>query len=168
MKISIIKPQTEYAEAIAAICTAGWRQTVEGKLSEEYQKRNVAFWYNHERVINDINAGAYTHAALIDSEVAGVIGGGMTGPDTAEIFMLYVNEMYRYQGIGRRLLEALTREVIDQGASEQWVSVQEDNQRGIPFYEERGFVYQEKRGTLTETGEEQVSFRYVRSLHETL
>lgn len=164
MTISIIKPQAKYAEAIGAICAAGWKQTVEGKLSEEYQKRNVAFWYNRDRVINDINAGAYTHAALIGSEVSGVIGGGMTGPDIAEIFMLYVDETYRYQGIGRRLLEALTREQIDQGAKEQWVSVQEQNHRGIPFYETRGFKYQKSRAEPTETGEEQVSLRYARQI----
>ncbi|SFD60179.1 Ribosomal protein S18 acetylase RimI [Lentibacillus persicus] len=167
MNISIIKPKTEHAEAIAAICAAGWRQTVEGKLSEEYQKRNVSFWYNHERVTNDINRGAYTHAARIDSALAGVIGGGMTGPTTGEIFLLYVEETYRYQGIGKRLLEQLTREQIDLGATEQWVSVQEGNQRGIPFYEARGFIYKAKRVTLTETGEEQVSLRYARRLHKT-
>ncbi|WP_010532422.1 GNAT family N-acetyltransferase [Lentibacillus jeotgali] len=167
MNISVIKPQTKHAAAIAEICATGWKQTVEGKLSEEYQKRNVEFWYNHERVLNDINGGAYTHAALIESDIAGVIGGGMTSSDTSEIFLLYVDETFRYQGIGKRLLESLTREQINQGATGQWVSVQEENQLGIPFYEARGFMYQEKRLTPTETGEVQVSIRYARSLLDT-
>lgn len=164
MDVAIIKPQTKHAEAIAAICAAGWRQTVEGVLSKAYQQQNVEFWYNIERVSNDILKGAYTHVALIDSEVAGVIGGGMTGPGMSEIFMFYVDERYRYQGVGRRLLEALTQEQMNQGASKQWVSVQEGNQLGIPFYEARAFVYQEKRVTSIETGEEQVSLRYRRHL----
>ncbi|QKY69651.1 GNAT family N-acetyltransferase [Lentibacillus sp. CBA3610] len=164
MKVSIIKPQTKHTEAIAAICAAGWKQTVEGKLSEEFQLRNIEFWYNFDRVHQDIQKGDYTHAALHNSKVAGVIGGGLTRPDTSEIFVFYVDETYRYQGIGRRLLEAMTEEQINQGASEQWVSVQEGNQLGIPFYEARGFVYQERSVTLTETGEEQISLRYARSL----
>ncbi|TFJ93916.1 GNAT family N-acetyltransferase [Lentibacillus salicampi] len=164
MDIAIIKPQTEHTETIAAVCAAGWRQTVEGTLSEEYQRENVAFWYNHDRVRQDIRKGAYTHVALADSKIAGVIGGGMTGSDTAEIFMFYVDESYRYKGIGTYLLEALTKDHIKNGAERQWVSVQEGNQRGIPFYESRGFVYQERRVTPTGTDEQQVSLRYARLL----
>jgi len=167
LDISIIKPQTEHTETIAAICAAGWRQTVEGILSKEYQAKNIDFWYNLERVRHDIQKGAYTHAALIDSKFAGVIGGGMTGSNTAEIFMFYVDETYRYKGVGTRLLEALTQDHMNNGAVAQWVSVQEGNQRGIPFYESRGFVYQERSVSPTDTSEEQVSLRYKRSLPET-
>ncbi len=51
------------------------------------------------------------------------------------------------------------------GISEQWVSVQEDNHRGIPFYEARGFLFKENRIKETETGEQQVSLRYARKLN---
>nr|WP_275661812.1 GNAT family N-acetyltransferase [Lentibacillus sediminis] len=132
-------------------------------MSEEYQRKNIEFWYNHARVCNDIQKGAYTHIALAGSNVAGVIGGGMTGSDTAEIFVLYVDETYRYKGIGTLLLDALTKEHRKNGASRQCVSVEEDNQYGIPFYESRGFLCQ-GRETLTETGEQHVSLRYARSL----
>lgn len=164
MNLSIVKANTKYTVAIADICAAGWKQTIEGKLSEEYQTKNVDFWYNHEKVYNDINAGFYSHVALFNSEVVGVIGGAMTGQNVGEIFVLYVDEAYRYKGIGRRLLNAFTEQQIDSGATEQWVSVQEGNQRGIPFYEARGFVYQKEKNTITETGEEQVSLRYSRQL----
>ncbi|MCM3587450.1 GNAT family N-acetyltransferase [Mesobacillus maritimus] len=164
MKISIMKPAVEHAASIAAICTTGWKQTVEGVLSEDYQKQNVEFWYNLDRVRSDILQGSYSHIGVIDSEIVGVIGGGMTGPAASEVFVLYVDETYRYQGVGRLLLEALTQEQIEQGAEEQWVSVQEGNQRGIPFYEARGFVYQTNQITDTDTGEQQVSLRYSRSL----
>ncbi|MFZ3579477.1 GNAT family N-acetyltransferase [Virgibacillus sp. DJP39] len=45
-----------------------------------------------------------------------------------EIYVLYVDETYRYKGIGRKLLEALTLQQMNKGATEQWVSVQEGNQ----------------------------------------
>lgn len=164
MNVSINKPTENHIEAISAICSAGWKQTVEGKLSEEYQEQNVAFWYNHERIRSDMEAGYYTHVALIDSNVAGVIGGGLTSPGVSEVFILYVDEAYRYKGIGRLLLEALTELQKEQGATAQWVSVQEGNQRGIPFYEARGFKLQGKKTELTDTGEEQVSLRYSREV----
>ncbi|MFC4560163.1 GNAT family N-acetyltransferase [Virgibacillus kekensis] len=166
MEVTIAKPSEHHTEGIASVCAAGWRQTVEGKLSVAYQEQNVEFWYNHQRVRDDIKAGNYSHVALHNLEVVGVAGGGMTGPKTGEVFVLYVDESCRYQGIGRQLLEALTDEQIELGANEQWVSVQEDNQYGIPFYEARGFIFQEKRITETETGEKQVSRRYLRKLRE--
>ena len=54
MNISIIKPDIKHTEGITEVCSTGWKQTVEGTLSEEYQKKNVDFWYNHDRVYNDI------------------------------------------------------------------------------------------------------------------
>ncbi|QDP39390.1 GNAT family N-acetyltransferase [Radiobacillus deserti] len=162
MNISIERPQPNQAEAIAEICSIGWKQTVEGKLSKEYQSQNVKFWYNQEKILNDIEAGSYTHVAIVHSKVVGVIGGAMTAPEIGEVFVLYVDETYRYKGIGRLLLAALTEQQKEQGAKEQWVSVQEDNQRGIPFYEARGFTFQRKKITKTDTGEEQVSLRYFR------
>lgn len=164
MEVIIAKPTENHIEAISAICSAGWKQTVAGKLSEAYQERNVDFWYNHERIRSDMEAGSYTHVALIDFDVTGVIGGGLTSPGVSEIFMLYVEETYRYKGIGRLLLEALTELQKEQGAAEQWVSVQEGNQRGIPFYGARGFRLQGKKTELTDTGEEQVSLRYAREI----
>lgn len=95
MNVSIIKPTENHIEAISAICSVGWKQTVEGELSEEYQEQNLAFWYYHERIRSDMEAEYYSHVALIDSNVAGVIGGGMTSAGVSEVFMLYVDEVYR-------------------------------------------------------------------------
>lgn len=162
MNLSIIKPTIESAAAIANICSSGWKQTVEGKLSEDYQHANIAYWYNQKRITSNIENGFYTHVALLDSKVVEVIGGGITNSATGEVFVLYVDENYRYKGIGRKLLQALTQEQKDKGTTEQWISVQEDNQRGIPLYEARGFLYKEKRTILTDTSEQQLSIRYAR------
>ncbi|WP_077622926.1 GNAT family N-acetyltransferase [Sediminibacillus massiliensis] len=158
----IIKPRVEHTEAIAAICANGWKQTVNGKLSEEYQNKNIDFWYSHDKVSHDIREGNYTHAALFENKIAGVIGGGITKPGRCEVFVLYVDENQRYQGIGSLLLDALTEQQLEQGATEQWVSVQEGNQFGIPFYEARGFSFKQRKVSITETDEERVSLRYSR------
>jgi ribosomal protein S18 acetylase RimI-like enzyme len=164
MEIVIQKPGAIHSKAIATICSEGWKQTVEGLLSEEYQMKNVEYWYNDERVKNDIEAGIYSYIALRNTEVIGVIGGGKTNVHTGEIYVLYVDENTRYKGVGKKLLETLTQQQMSEGISEQWVSVQEDNHRGIPFYEARGFIYIEKRIKETETEEQQVSLRYLRKL----
>ncbi|GMA58094.1 hypothetical protein GCM10025858_25970 [Alicyclobacillus sacchari] len=162
--VTVIKPTIEHASAISIICATGWKQTVQGLCSEEYQTLNVQNWYHPERVCNDILTGSYTHVALVDSVVVGTIGGGMTGSQTGEVFVLYVDEKYRYKGIGRLLLEALTQQQLNSGAIEQYVSVQEGNYLGIPFYEARGFICKGKRSKVTETGETLVSLRYWREI----
>ncbi|QXE00655.1 GNAT family N-acetyltransferase [Terribacillus sp. DMT04] len=160
----IKKPELKHAEAIAAICSKGWRQTVAGQLSEQFQRQNVEYWYNLDRVKEEIQSGGYHSVAMQAGQVIGVIGGAMTGQATGEVFVLYVDESARYKGAGKLLLEALTKDQKQQGASEQWVSVQAGNMLGIPFYEARGFHLRGKKVNLTETGESQVSLRYYREI----
>ncbi|MFP7169482.1 GNAT family N-acetyltransferase [Terribacillus halophilus] len=162
--MEIIKAEIAHAGEIARICATGWRQTVEGKLSEEAQKQTVDEWYNLNRVKKDIAAGSYGYVAVAAGEVIGVIGGGMTAPDTGEVFVLYVDEDHRYRGTGTLLLEALTHEQKERGAVRQWVSVKEGNRRGIPFYEARGFRCRDRRTKVMDTGETQVSLRHYREL----
>lgn len=164
LDIAIVKPDIKHTEGIAKVCSTGWRQTVEGQLSEEYQNKNVDFWYNHGKVYDDILAGMYSYVALDNQDVAGVIGAGISKETSGEIFVLYVDETYRYKGIGRLLLEKVTIDQLSQGITKQWVSVQDGNQRGIPFYEARGFLFQHKRVSYTDTNEKQVSLRYIRHI----
>ena len=146
MNISIIKAAPEHTEEISRICSIGWRQTVQSIYDEEYQNKNVEHWYNHERVHDDIVKGTYTHVALVDGKVVGTIGGVMTGPDVSEIYVFYVDDNYRYKGIGAKLLKAFTKKHMERGAKKQYVSVQEGNELGIPFYKARGFRQQDQKG----------------------
>lgn len=138
MDISIIQPNASHVEDISRICSIGWLQTVKGKYSKKYERENVQYWYNHKKVLEDIANGIYTHVALIGNEVAGTIGGIVT-EEISEIYVFYVDEKFRYQGIGKKLLEAFTVEHLKQGAVKQAASVEKGNALGIPFYEARGF-----------------------------
>ncbi|WP_440895488.1 hypothetical protein ACS127_13110 [Amphibacillus sp. Q70] len=82
MDLSIERADVKDTATIAELCSLGWRQTVLGKLSEEFQAKNVAEWYNYDRVQADIKKGNYTHVAIMDSKVVGVIGGGIMEPGT--------------------------------------------------------------------------------------
>lgn len=59
--------------------------------------------------------------------------------------MLYLDPNRKREGIGGKLLEAITKDQIERGAKEQWVSFFKDNFMGIPFYEAVGFEYQGER-----------------------
>lgn len=102
---------------------------MQGKYSEQYQDENVKHWYNVGRVREDIEKGVYTHVAIADG--------------TSEIYVFYMDEKYRYQGIGSKLLERFTDVHVKAGATDQYASVEKDNELGIPFYTSRGFQQHE-------------------------
>lgn len=164
MILEIRKTKVEDAERIAQICCTGWRQTVEGKLSSTFQQQTVKYWYNADKVKQDIKKGSYSYTALCDGIVAGVIGGGMTGKTRAEVYVFYIDSKYRYHGIGKALLHKLTEHQKNKGAAEQWVSVQANNELGLPFYKARGFVRQSVKETKSASGEVQVSLRMKRDI----
>lgn len=50
-------------------------------------------------------------------------------------------------------------------ATEQWVSVAKGNQKGIPFYEAKGFIFKhESDGHGIVEGERYISLRYCRKI----
>ena len=64
----------------------------------------------------------------------GAGGGGITQPGVGEIFVLYLDPTRRGEGIGTLILDAITEQERAQGAREQWVSVEPENRKGLPFY----------------------------------
>ena len=164
MTLVIRKPEVIDAGRIADICSTSWRQTVEGKLSSAFQQQTVNYWYNAEKVEQDIKKGSYSYVAEIDGKVAGVIGGGMTGKKRGEVYVFYIDKEYRYHGTGKALLHKLTEYHQRKGAEEQWASVQADNDLGLPFYKARGFIQQSVKETKSAAGEVQVSLRMKRDI----
>lgn len=164
MTLVIRKPEVIDAGRIADICSTSWRQTVKGKLSSAFVQQTVNYWYNAEKVEQDIKKGSYSYVAEIDGKVAGVIGGGMTGKKRAEVYVFYIDKEYRYHGIGTALLHKLTEYHQRKGAEEQWASVQADNDLGLPFYKARGFIQQSVKETKSAAGEVQVSLRMKRDI----
>ncbi|WP_338035672.1 GNAT family N-acetyltransferase [Halalkalibacterium halodurans] len=57
----------------------------------------------------------------------------MTADHVGEIFVLYMDPVRRGEGVGTKLLEAITAQQKEFGAMEQWVSVAKGNEKGIPF-----------------------------------
>jgi ribosomal protein S18 acetylase RimI-like enzyme len=134
--------------AICRICSDGWRETYSGRYSEARIERTIDRFYTPQRVTGEIDPAPGWDGwwvAVDDAEqVVAAGGGGMTGPETGEIFVLYADPTRRRQGAGTALLDTITAVQVGRGAREQWVAVAEGNDKGIPFYEARGFI---RRGT---------------------
>jgi ribosomal protein S18 acetylase RimI-like enzyme len=165
----IIRPaEIHDAEGIARVCAAGWRDTYRGLKEPERIEAVIAKYYTPERISREIASPEGWDGWIVAAEndtVIGAGGGGMIQPGVGEIFVLYLDPTRRGEGIGTLLLEAITEQQRSQGAREQWVSVEPENTKGLPFYYARGF---ELRGERPEWGtspdEGRVSLRLMRRL----
>jgi GNAT superfamily N-acetyltransferase len=82
----------------------------------------IAEWYSPTRITADITnpAGWDGWWVVLDGEdVIGAGGGAFHPPDSSELYVLYVDSTRRNQGVGTLLLNAITEELLSQGAREQ-------------------------------------------------
>ncbi|SDM62374.1 GNAT family N-acetyltransferase [Bacillus sp. OK048] len=168
--IEICKANPEHVQGIAKVCSDGYRATYGVTHTQEYIERIIKEFYNTERIRNEVvntsrHWGGY-FVAVENGEVIGAGGGGMISDSVGEVFVLYLDPNRRNCGIGTKLLVAITKQQKDEfHAREQWVSIQKGNNKGIPFYEARGFTFQhEQHGYSNEEGENYLSLRYCRSI----
>ncbi|WP_380176143.1 GNAT family N-acetyltransferase [Kineococcus sp. DHX-1] len=136
-------------EAISRICSDGYRRTYPGLLSTATIEDVVVRYYRPERIQSEVAPAppgwsGYLVAQDESDRVVAAGGGGLTGEGVGEVFVLYVDPDRRGLGFGTAVLDLLTRQQVDAGAVEQWVSVQKGNTMGIPFYEARGFEFVEE------------------------
>jgi ribosomal protein S18 acetylase RimI-like enzyme len=124
-------------------------------------------YYTPERIAGEIAAPEGWDGWLVavdGGRVVGAAGGAMVDPGVGEVFVLYLDPARRREGIGTLLLDAVTQQQLARGAREQWVSVEPENAKGLPFYEARGF---EVRGERPGWGDEsRVTLRLMRRLDD--
>ncbi|WP_053220119.1 GNAT family N-acetyltransferase [Virgibacillus senegalensis] len=165
--IIIQKAQPEHAAGIAKVCTVANWNTYKDIRSKAYIIKVVEEFYKEERIVKEIQqtdkAWGGWFVAIDEEFVVGAAGGGMTAEKEAELYVLYLDPNRRNEGIGTQLLQSITELQRKWGAIRQWVSVAKGNQKGIPFYEARGFQFQSEQpddGSLAD--ESYRSLRYMR------
>lgn len=167
--IAVYRATLEHVEGIAKVCSDGYRATYTHIYPQAYIERIISEFYNDDRIFNEVTTsnkewGGY-FVAMEKDKVVGAAGGGMTSETTGELFVIYLDPTRRNEGIGTLLLDAITEQQKDLGATEQWVSTPKNNHKGIPFYEARGFHFQyEKDGYGNREGEDYISLRYRRGI----
>ncbi|WEG13250.1 GNAT family N-acetyltransferase [Pullulanibacillus sp. KACC 23026] len=168
--IQILKANPSHVSGIAKVCSEAYWATYKELRSEDYIKKIIKEFYNHERIQREVTEtsrewGGY-FVAVEENKVIGAIGGGMISDTAGEVFVLYLDPSRRNEGIGTMLLEVLTKQQKEEfHATEQWVSVAKGNQKGIPFYEAKGFSFKhEQNGYGNSEGETYRSLRYYRKI----
>lgn len=165
--IHILKANEAHVKGISKVCSDGNWATYRDIYTKEYIERVIEEFYNEERILKEVTTsdrhwGGY-FVAIEDDKVLGAGGGGMISETEADLYVLYLDPARRNEGIGTLLLNAITWQQKEEfHASKQWVSVQKGNQKGIPFYEARGFVFDREQDGYGNKEEDYRSLRYSR------
>lgn len=154
---------------ICQICSEAYTATYQELLPQAFIDRTVRDFYNPDRVEKEVSPAPphwFGYQVVEESgRVLGAAGGGMTGPGVGELFVIYLDPNERDRGLGTLLLDRVTAQISATGAKEMWVSVAPGNQRGIPFYEARGFTPIEQVKTYSSLEDEDIwSLRMRRNL----
>jgi ribosomal protein S18 acetylase RimI-like enzyme len=166
-RIIIRRAGPDDVEGIARVCADGWRDTYRDIYEPEQIESAIAGFYAPDRIAAEITASDGWDGWIVavdDGAVVGAGGGGMIEPGVGEVFVLYLDPTRRREGIGSRLLDAITEQQQAHGAHEQWVSVDPDNAKGLPFYLARGFEVRDRRPAWDPALEGRISARLMRRL----
>ncbi|WP_342742122.1 GNAT family N-acetyltransferase [Virgibacillus siamensis] len=141
-----MKANESHVKGISNICIRGYWATYGETHRKDWIERVISEFYNHERILSEVTEsnrdwGGY-FVAVENGEVIGAAGGGMIDEEVGELFVIYIDPARRNEGIGSKLLDAVTKQQkLEYRAKEQWVSVQKGNMKGIPFYEAKGLIF---------------------------
>lgn len=167
--IEIIKAKKEHVKGIVKVCREAQWATYRELYSKDYIEHIIQTYYTEERVLKEVLETSFEwggwFVAIDEGEIVGACGGSMINEKESEIYVLYLKPNRRNEGIGSKLLEAVTKQQVELGATKQWVSVAKGNEKGIPFYEARGFTFQREEDSYEKMdGEFYTSLRYFRPI----
>ncbi|WP_135825345.1 GNAT family N-acetyltransferase [Halorussus ruber] len=158
--VSVEVAETVHAEGICRVCTAGWRDAYADVLPSRYVEANIRTFYRPERIAEQVRSDVDDTwlVALEDSDsstderVVGAICDVRSETDIGEVSGLYVSPERRGDGVGSRLLSALTERQSESGVTEQHTFVFADHEDALGFYRSKGFDADERFPAATVDG----------------
>lgn len=138
--VTVRRAERQDAAGISHVHVQSWRTTYEGVVPEAFlasldEKERIPQWQAW------LARGISVFVAEIDGAIVGFAGGGAIrepfAPYDAELYTIYLLKGQQGFGIGRRLLDALTEDLLAKKYSSMLVWVLEQN-TAVRFYENAG------------------------------
>ena len=100
-----------------------------------------------EGVLKGIVEGAYLASVGLDEATGQVIAYAVASyvSDQGDVQSILVDQSFRGRGLGRQLLQALTDDLVAQGAEAVFLEVRSSNDVAVKLYQSIGFVCIQKR-----------------------
>jgi GNAT superfamily N-acetyltransferase len=164
--VTIRRAQPDDAEAIAEVHARSWRFTYDGLLPPALIDEVVGNRERRVRMLREAVADPHgVRRSWVATRGTTVVGMAIWGPArdddgserVAEMYAIYLDPAVIGHGVGRRLIEAVSNEIVDLGFAEATLWVLDTNRRARGFYEAVGW---------TPDGTTKVDERPAGSLHE--
>jgi ribosomal protein S18 acetylase RimI-like enzyme len=136
--------QVEDAPAIAQVRIDSWRATYRGLISDQYLDAMSLEYYTQSwtSILSAGSSQGYTYVA--ENAQGQIVGFAFGGPERTwsrdyqgEIYAIYLLPDYQRQGIGRRLVAAVVRHMIEEGMQSMLIWVLATNS-AVQFYQSLG------------------------------
>ena len=134
---------------IARVHTQTWQTTYRGIVPEDYLDA-LQVEERQKHWVSTLSTPApdtfgYVAENEENSEIAGFIHGGTTRnpelPYRGELYAIYILKDYQQHGLGRRLIQALVRDLLRAGMPDMFLWVMEANHASRRFYAALGGHY---------------------------
>lgn len=135
--------RTEDASKIARVHVDSWRETYQGIVSQSFLSslsyREREKWW-HQRLLRPEQERSIFVAENVDNEMVGFACGGPAReekyPDyDGELYSIYILKKGQRQGVGKKLLQSVARDLLQKGYHSMLVWVIADNWPARRFYE---------------------------------
>ncbi len=145
MNVTTRAANREDAAPIARVHVDSWRTTYEGIVPAAYlaglSYRDRESMWNEALTTDQPGTGI----AVAEAECGDVVGFASWGPNRegdstyrAELYSIYIFQERQNRGLGRGLVSAAARRLLDDGFSSMLLWVLEDNRLACRFYESLG------------------------------
>ena len=153
--LSLVPVETDAQIAEArAVAERTWPRTYAGIIPEAQIPYMIGRMYAPEAIRRDTAAGTPFFLVKADGRTAGVCSADLGRRDEdggAELHKLYVLPWYWGRGVGRWVLDELSRRCREAGASSVWLRVNKQNVHAQKAYRAAGFA--KERAVCTDIGE---------------
>jgi ribosomal protein S18 acetylase RimI-like enzyme len=128
------------AVGIGNVARRTWADTYTRIISSETQERLLGRWYAAAALEEAIGQGrSWFYVAVVQGKVIGFAQVLMRERRRGELTRIYVLPEWQRQGIGSGLLREGLAALSTHGAEEVFAHVEQDNAKGIAFYQRSGF-----------------------------
>lgn len=127
--------------AIRAVGIAAWYDTYTGMVPADYIAWALEKWWTSEAIQRHVLSDTFlVLVAEVNDQIVGMASAQVRADQTAILWRLYVNHVYRGQGIGTRLLDEVQNQ-LPLEVKTLYIEYYQQNQRAAAFYAAQGFIF---------------------------
>lgn len=137
MDFVIRKMRKEDIKEVQSVAKRSWHDTYEGIIPLEIQEKFLDYAY-HEEMLQKRLEGSFLLVVVVETTIVGFANFSPVKKEgEVELGAIYLLPNFQGKGIGSALLQEGIVNI--EGKREVYINVEKDNEKGINFYQAKGF-----------------------------